>query len=232
MLFSGFKQLEEGMESIAIAGHNIDFEDHSKLLGVHFDSKINFSYHINELCIKAGRQLNALSRLSRKIDFKTRSIVFRSFICSNLDYCAIVWHFCNREDTIKIERIYERGLRIVYKDFDSNYETLLNRSNFPTLELRRQRTIATEVFKALNGLCPPYISKLFTLSNSSTRSNAKNLILPSVRKTFSGLHSFKYFGAKLWNELPDKIKLSRSLKASKNNINQWNGFQCKCNQCK
>ena len=39
---------------------------------------------------------------------------------------------------------YERGIRIVYQDFDSGYESLLNRINSPTLELRRQRTIATE----------------------------------------------------------------------------------------
>ena len=67
------------MESI-ILGYHIDFEDHSKLLGVYFDSKINFSCHINGLCIKAVRQLNAFSRLSRKTDFKNRSIVFMSFI--------------------------------------------------------------------------------------------------------------------------------------------------------
>ena len=54
-----FKKLEEYMDSISLAGHRIEFEDHSKLLGVHFDPKLNFNFHINELCIKAGRQLNA-----------------------------------------------------------------------------------------------------------------------------------------------------------------------------
>ena len=120
----------------------------------------------------------------------------------------------------------------MYQDFDSGYDSLLNRINFPTLELRRQRTIATEVFKALNGLSPPYICKLFSIQNSITRGNGKNVVIPSVRKTFSGLHSFKYYGAQLWNELPDDIKSSQSLSIFKDRIGRWNGHQCKCSQCR
>ena len=232
MLFSGFKNPGEGMDSISLQGVTIPFEENCKLLGVNFDSNVNFSFHIEEVCKKAGRQLNALGRLSRKADFTTRLTIFRSFVVSNLDYCAIVWHFCNKEDSNRIEKIYERGIRLVYQDFDSSYSDLLIKANLPSLELKRQRTLAIEVYKALNDLSPSYICNLFNVSNTVTRGNDTNIFLPRVNKTFSGLHSFRYEGVKIWNELPDGIKTSPTLSSFKDSIVSWNGYQCKCNQCK
>ena len=34
-----------------------------KVLGVTIDNKLNFTEHISDVCIKAGRQLNILQRL-------------------------------------------------------------------------------------------------------------------------------------------------------------------------
>ena len=39
-------------------------EDHVKVLGVVIDSKLIFSLHVNAICNKASRQLNALARIS------------------------------------------------------------------------------------------------------------------------------------------------------------------------
>ncbi len=42
----------------------IEQEDCVKLLGVNIDKKLDFKFHISEVCRKAGRQLNALRRQS------------------------------------------------------------------------------------------------------------------------------------------------------------------------
>ena len=123
-----------------------------KLVGVHIDNQLNFNKHIQEICIKAGRQLNALKRLSQKLTTDSKLCIFRSFILSHFNYCPIVWHICSKYNTVKLDKIQERGLRFVYNDYSSSYEILLSKAGLCTLEIGRLRAIAVEMFKAMNGL--------------------------------------------------------------------------------
>ena len=74
------------------------------------------------------------------------------------------------------------------------------------------------VFKALNGLAPEYLSKLF-IRNSEThllalRNTSTDLQLPKKR-TSNGQKCFSYKGVKSWNCLPLEIKQASSLKVFK-----------------
>ncbi len=46
-----------------------------------------------------------------------------------------------------------------------------------------------------------------------------------------GLNSFRYKGAKIWNDLRNKIKNSITLAEFKNQIKKWQGPRCLCNMC-
>ena len=48
---------------LKIGNVNINNSFSEKLLGVNFDCKLNFSNHIGDICKKAARKLNALSRI-------------------------------------------------------------------------------------------------------------------------------------------------------------------------
>ena len=52
-----------------------------------------------------------------------------------------------KKNTKKIEKIQERALRFIYRDYDSSYESLLLKSQLPSLKVRRLRAIALEAFK-------------------------------------------------------------------------------------
>ena len=73
-----------------------------KLLGVNIDVELNFNHHIALLCNKAGRQINALSRLSNVLNVDTKMLILQSFILSHFIYC---WHFCRISATKKIEKM-------------------------------------------------------------------------------------------------------------------------------
>ena len=53
---------------IYIDGNSIKTEDTVKLLGVHLDSKLKFNEHVQSVCKKAAKQINALQRLSKFLD--------------------------------------------------------------------------------------------------------------------------------------------------------------------
>ena len=69
---------------------------------------------------------------------------------SNFNYCPLVWHFCWEVNTKKIEKIQERALRFIYQDCSSSYDTLLGKSQLPSLKVRRLRAIVLDAFKILN----------------------------------------------------------------------------------
>jgi hypothetical protein len=52
--------------------------------------------------------------------------------------------------------------------------------------------------------------------------------VPSVKTTRYDLKSFRYFSTKLWNELPNHIRLEQNLNQFSKLLNTWNG---KANLC-
>ena len=94
---------------LTIDGSEISSENSVILLGLEIDSKLNFDKHISKLCNKCARILNALCRIKRFLALNERKILVNSFIYVNFNYCPLVWHFCTKESTYKIENI-QKGL--------------------------------------------------------------------------------------------------------------------------
>ena len=108
-----------------LRGHEIESEDLVTLLSVTIDYKLLFENHIQELCLRASAQLNALKRLGYLMEPKTRKTMVQSFILANFNYCPLVWYFTSAKQINKIEKIQERALRYISDDYDSNYQQLL-----------------------------------------------------------------------------------------------------------
>ena len=125
------------------------------ILGIEIDDKLKVNTHINSICCKATRQLNVLRRLFSLLDHESRMAIFRAFIASNFNYCPLVWHFCGKTNTSKIEKLQERALRFVFNDFTSYYDNMLEKAELTTLTLSRIKTLALEVYKAIHGHSPP-----------------------------------------------------------------------------
>ena len=184
----------------------LESEPHVKALEVIIDNRLNFSQHILAICKKAARQLNALARISRFLNPSSRKIIYQSFVASNFNYCPLVWHFCGKTNSQKLEKIQERALKIIYHDYQSSYNDLLDRSNISTLLISRLRLLLCEVFKSVKGLNPRYISDMFVIKDSRYDfRNCTKLCQPRKRTTKYGLRSTVYTGAKLWNDISPVI---------------------------
>ena len=110
-----------------VNGDIIKNSESEKLLGVTIDYKLNFEEHLSKVCDKASQKLNALARISSYMNINQRKRIMRAFISSQFGYCPLVWFFCSRKINNRINRIQERALRIVYKDYVSTFAQLLEK---------------------------------------------------------------------------------------------------------
>ena len=99
--------------------------------------------------------MQALARISNLLDERKRKILMKSFVISQFNYCPIVWMFCQRRSNNLINKIHERALRIAYNDYESDFETLLQKDNTITIHQRNIHALAIEVYNTLNNRTPP-----------------------------------------------------------------------------
>ena len=146
---------------LVIDGKEINSENCVTLLGLEIDSKLSFDKHISKLCNKCAGIINQLTRLNSFLGFEEKKVLVNSLIYGNFNYCPLVWHFCSKSSRNKIENIQKRVLRFLLNDYDSDYNTLLQKSNKCTMEIRRIRTLALETFKTINDFNPSFMKNLF-----------------------------------------------------------------------
>ena len=71
-------------------------------LGAEIDDKLNFIYHISNICKSASNQLNALITLKHLLRFDERKVLVNTFLMSNFDYCSHDWIKKNWKRTEKM----------------------------------------------------------------------------------------------------------------------------------
>lgn len=205
--------------SFKISGAQIVSTAQVKLLGVRIDESLSFREHASHVCKRAARQLNAMMRLSKVLDHDAKRHVYHSFVYSNFTYCPAVWLMCEKTCINQLEKINCRALRFLYDDFDSTYTELLAKGNHRSISVLLMHTIATEVYKSLNGMSPDYMVNVFRRTNHQYNvRNQHGLIQPSFSTMKYGFNTFSYLGAKIWNNLPNNVKEAGSLDVFKNRL--------------
>ena len=99
--------------------HNKTFESVSfvRLLAVQLDDKLNFSFHVSNICKSAANQLRALIRLNNFLCFERKRVLINSYFMSNFNYFPLVWMFSNAKSFKKVENLQKRALRLLYNNY-------------------------------------------------------------------------------------------------------------------
>ena len=57
-------------------------------------------------------------------------MTMKAFIASEFGCCPLVWMFHNRKCNSRVNKLYERALRIVCQDYTSSFTELLEKDNY------------------------------------------------------------------------------------------------------
>ena len=219
--------------TISIDAKDIQNSMNEKILGVHFDNKLNFKTHVTKLCKKGSQKLHALAKLSNFMSLGQKKIIMNAFISSQFSYCPLIWMCHSRSLNAQINRIHERALRIVHNDNTTSFEQLLILFGSIKIQHRNLQFLAIEIYKALNNLSSPLMPDLFRAKNIRY-SLRKGEVLTSynVKTKSYGIDSISYLVPKIWDILLFEIKNSQSLKVFKRRVRLWIPDKCPCHLCR
>ena len=165
-----------------------------KLLGVIMDNKLDFTEHLNTVCKKANLKLHALNRMSIFLSPEQYVLKINAYIKSLFNYCPLVLIFCYSRIMHKMNKIYERSLRFLLKNYKDDFQDLLRSSGDISIHQRCINPLLTEVYKCIHGLSPEIMKKVF-----STRANIYNTRQFNVFETH--IPTWNRYGLNL---IPDK----------------------------
>ncbi len=137
IIMQNYTSKETIPDSIEIHGTTIIRQTEVKLLGITIDQKLKFDKHIDNVCNNTATQINMMYRFKRIFDLKKREIIYNTFILAHINYCRVIWHFCGKASTKKVELIQEGVLKSLLNDQKSTYHELLKTYNYTIMFIRR-----------------------------------------------------------------------------------------------
>ena len=122
---------------------------------------------------------------------------------------------------------------LVYNDDISPFQDLLEKSGTVSIHHRNLQLLAIEIFKTLHDLSPSFMSEIFKQSNTKyDLRNSNTLVSKNINTTNYGLETVSYLAPRIWEQIPEEIKQSKSLNSFKKKINLWIPDACTCRLCK
>ena len=109
--------------SLLLYGQPIIYVNHTKFLGLHFDEKMTWKYHIESVREKCGKVLCLLKRLSHtrwEADRSTLVYLHQTLVLSKIDYGSHLYASGSKSFLKKLHSVHHNGLRIATGAFRSS----------------------------------------------------------------------------------------------------------------
>ena len=129
---------------VYLEGACITSDSCEKLLGMTIASDLKFGKHISELCDKVNKKNKCIMTSSGYMSLEECRIVMKTFAESQFSYFPLMWMLHSRTLNNKINR--ERALKVVYSDYKSSFNTLLEKDGSFSIHHRNIQSLAIEIY--------------------------------------------------------------------------------------
>ena len=139
LFLSPFNLKSKNIKNVSIEGSSS-----KKFIGVTVDSNFTFEKHINELCKKGNQKLHALARCAKYMSTEKRRTLFKAFVVSQFNYCALVCMFHTKELNGRINSLHEKALRLIYQNRNLSFDELLKLDKSVSIHYRNLQYLLTD----------------------------------------------------------------------------------------
>ena len=196
-----------------------------KDLGVHVDSDLKFSKHVEIQVNKANRLLGLIRRSYEHLDCASMKTLFTALVRPHLEFGNVAWSPRLEKDKALIEGVLRRATRIIPGLKDLSYEERLQAMGIPSMSHRRARGDMIEVYKYTHGIYKVADPLLVLDTEKCTRGHSykleKQRCNTTARQTF-----FTKRVVDTWNKLPEQTVSAKDLNSFKNSLDQhWKAYR-------
>ena len=218
--------------TIKINRKAINEKDSIKYLGVLIDSTLSWKNRILNISKNISKDIGIMYKLRPFLPLKVMRNVYYSLIYSHIIYAIEAWGSAFKTELEKILVLQKRAMRLVtYNVYPTVYGPLISTdpifAKFRSLKVFDicQLQVSKFIFKCINKIAPLIVQNWFSINHERygycTRSNinimdgkkTNNLFIPTARTSNYGMKLLKFKGPRIWNALPNSIKIITSLHA-------------------
>ena len=206
--------------------------DAAKYLGVIIDCKINWKKQYSYLINNCRKTLSFICRNLPKAPKHVKEQCYKSFVLPKIEYASSVWDPHCKKHINDLEKIQKAGARYVTGNYvmeagNSLYN--INSLGWDTLEERRLRAKLTVFQKGRFGVLRIPTEHLLTTTRRTRRGRDGNTYFREFSGINSNIHSFFPSTIRLWNNLPQDIRLCDEIDTFINKLKDVNLTEIRAN---
>ena len=210
------------IKGIHVAGDYNEASSSARNIGAIFDCHVNLGKHVMSTCKMAFYHLRNIVRIRNCLSQDDAETLVHAFNSSKLEFCNALLYGLPKSVIDKLQYVQNCAARLVIITRSSEHITpVLRILHWLPVRQRITYKILLLTYKALNGMAPRYIADLLQpyTPTKKLRSFPKNLLVtPKSNLKFYGDRYFQVAAPRLWNSLPDEIRLIQNLEVFKNKI--------------
>lgn len=212
ILFGNKKVNPSTLVELSIENVKLERVQQYTFLGVKIDQNLSWKSHINHVRSKTARTLGILRKTRYGLNLRSLFLIYCTLLLPYLTYCVETWGNTYKTNLNPLSIMQKKAIRIVHNMGYTHHtnKLFLKSKTLKLLDIVELKTTQI-VYKARNNLLPGNLQKLFKEREGRYEyRHALNFQQPKARTTLKGM-CISVQGVKLWNGLPDEIKISKNI---------------------
>ena len=189
----------------------VQASDSAKNIGAVLDSQLSLNAHVNSIVKTCYFHLHRISQIRPYLTKDATVTLICSLVLSRLDYANSLLYGLPDVLLRRLQVVQNNAARLVFRKKKTEHVThLLKQLHWLPVKQRIQYKINLITFKALHDLAPAYIKDMISIYQPprSLRSSTMGLLAEKrTRLVKSGDRAFSVAAPKLWNLLPENIRM-------------------------
>ena len=203
-------------------------QDNEKLLGGFISNDLTWKENIRDnaksLLNMITTRINALSKISRINNFRTRKMIANGIVMSKLIYLIQLWGGSPKYLIRILQKLQNRAARLVTKkNIFTPIRVLLTQCGWLSVHQLVTYHNVLQTYKTKTSKRPGYLYEKFSKEfGANTRLAKRNLIrIDKIITSDLGLKNFTHLAAEQWNGLPQEIRSISKQEIFKKEVKNW-----------
>ena len=179
---------------------------------------------INKICQSGYYHLSNVRKIRRYLTDNSTKLLVQAVIMARVDYCNSLLYGTPAVHLAKLQHLQNSAARLISHTPRHHHITpVLYTLHWLPVRFRIEYQTAVITFKTIHGMAPKYLHDLIDIRQNRHYNlrSSKGIVLCDASGKFKrtlGDRSFRAAAPKIWNKLPDDVKVSQKLDTFKRKL--------------